>query len=226
MTLVCCIYGAGGEFTVDHVLRWVDQVRQHTPPRTLIGCLTDSSEVLGLVDRVYWLTSEEMSWGWAGCWPKLALFNHRRAPTLYLDLDVNAVGDLSPMLALCEQHDLIASRDFWGCSPPSINASVVGWRGDLSHVSRAFAADPEAGKLKPEGWPHRLWDDQGWLLTRAQRPIPTWQELLPGSVLSYKRDVLRGADPGDMRVCVSHGLPRPWAADGADAWLAKRGKLS
>ena len=49
-----------------------------------------------------------------------------------------------------------------------------------------------------------------------------WQDELPGQILSFKRDVLRGADCGNVRVIASHGKPRPWESGGADEWLRRR----
>jgi len=42
---------------------------------------------------------------------------------------------------------------------------------------------------------------------------------------SFRLEVLsRGAkNLADARIIVSHGLPRPWHVQGADAWLAAHG---
>jgi hypothetical protein len=215
VTAIVCLYGAGGVFKPEHVARWVRMVRKHAPGAPVV-CITDTpAEVEHLVDEVQVLTDTERAWGWERSWQKLAMFK-RPGPCLYLDLDVNVLGDLRPMLDLAAQHDLIMSRDFWKMDPPHVNASVVGWRGDLSGLYEKFAADPAAGMTKPFGCPWRHYGDGQWLALNADY-IERWQWLLPGSVASFKNEAL---DPLRCLVAVSHGLPRPWDANGADAWLA------
>jgi hypothetical protein len=219
MTVVCCLFGCGGEFDILHVARLAAMVRRYSPSGTRIECLTDHPGLdAGLVDQVHRLTSEQLSWGWKGCWPKLAWFQFP-GPRLYLDLDVTIVGDLSDLLSAAARHELVACRSFWGVAG-AINASVLGWSGAMGRVYETFAADPDSAKA-------RFSDDQPFIA--AQVPgFRTWQDLpeTRGHLASYKRDLLTGKAYPDLRVCVSHGRPRPWDPDGADAWLRATGHMA
>lgn len=209
---VICLYGAGGqEFRAAHVMRFARMVRAYTPGVELV-CLTDApGEVAEHVDTTVALTPAERAWGWKRSWQKLAMLKIP-GPCLYLDLDVCIRGNLTPLLEVAAASELAMSLDFWGMSPPHINASVVGWRGDLAHVYKEFARDPQDGMTLPDGCSWR-WGDGQWLLcceAMAETEIERFQWRLPGSIMSYKNEWLRGHPRDNCIVLVFHGQPRPW----------------
>jgi hypothetical protein len=194
---------------------------EHAPLATQFMCLTDQ------VDEVQALNVPAVLWQglWPGWWSKIGVLEVP-GPVLYLDLDVTITGNLTPLLDEAGRQDLIACEGFWGADDPNkINSSVMGWNGDASDIHVAFSAAPAAHmsiyhqRNKPQKW-----GDQAFVRDHWGGPIATWQEVLPGKVVSFKRDVLTGRRKAwaDARVVVSHGQPRPWARDGADAWLAAR----
>jgi len=218
-SIVCAFSGIGSEFTPAHVARLAAQIRRHTPSASLI-CLTHApDEIAGIVDETVLLDSWLLPlWGRWGHWPKLAMFR-LPGPCLYLDLDVTVIGDLAPMLDTAARHHVIACRDFWGASPPGCNSSVVGWSGDARYLWSMLATDPETC-MHCDG--HPKWSDQDHI-RRYAHTFAEWQEEMPSSVMSFKRE-LRSAEHivAGLRVVVSHGQPRPWVEGGADQWLRER----
>lgn len=211
---VVCVLKTGGDYDYGHVARLVQQVRAHGRgvPFT---CLTDDPRAM---EAGY---ARPLSRGWPGWWSKAEAWS-LPGPILLLDLDVTITNDLAPLLEVARQHDLVACRNFWDGDRHHINSSVVAWRGNAGpQLHEAFVADPEGFMCEygPPPQPFR-WGDQGFIAEHALCHVEMWQDLLPGAVLSFKRDLLRGADASRLTVCVSHGQPKPWAADGADAWLA------
>jgi len=218
LATVVCVLKGGGDFDYGHVARLAYQVRAHVPTGTKFVCLTDDDRTLEDDFGV------RLKHDWPGWWSKAEIFK-LRGPCLYLDLDVNVIGDLAPLLEATGRHDLILAKGFWGVDDPShVNSSVMGWRGDLSAIYREFAASPEAF-MSIYAEPVR-WGDQAYIRDTYAGPITLWQEILSGMVLSYKRDALQDVPIRDCRVLCSHGLPRPWAPDGADAYLASKGLMS
>lgn len=197
--MILCVLKTGGEYNAGHVERLRAQVADHAPGIEF-RCLTDDPAVPGGVPLEH---------GWPGWFSKLELFGVQ-GPCLYLDLDVTVTGDLALLLDAAAQHDLVMCRGFHGDDDPNpFNSSVMGWCGDLGYLRDLFASDPDRWIAR-----HALrtsWGDQGFIIDHVVgRRIETWQDLLPGMVLSYKRGVLMGEDASDMRVCVYHGQPKPW----------------
>lgn len=217
MATVVCVLKTGPEFDYGHVARLAYQVREHSPVRTKFICLTDDERTLEADFGV------PLKHDWLGWWSKCEVFR-LPGPCLYLDLDVSVIGDLAPLLEAAARYDLIMAKGFWGLDDPShVNSSVMGWRGDVSAIYREFAAASEVF-MSIYAEPVR-WGDQAYIRDTYAGTITLWQEILPGMVLSYKRDALMGVDMWDCRVLCSHGQPRPWASDGADRWLASKGML-
>lgn len=203
MTNVVCVLRSGGEYTPWHVARLARQVVEHGGPR--ITCFTDLvGEVIGassFLDRAI-----SLAHGWPGWWSKMEMFR-LPGPALYLDLDVTVCGPLDELLATAACTDFVACANFWVRDPHAMNSSVMAWSGDQTDLHDAFASDPAAWQAAYRT-PDR-WGDQAFIADR--RPDRRhWQDLLPGRVLSYKRDILNGADRHNARVIVHHGKPKPW----------------
>jgi len=217
MTTVVCVLKTGGEFDCGHVARLACQVREHSPARTKFVCLTDDDRTLDADFGVL------LKHDWPGWWSKLEVFR-LPGPCLYLDLDVTVIGDLAPLLEAAAKHAFVALKDFWLDGPHRLNSSVMGWRGDLSGLYREFAASPVAFMSLYKS--KAMWGDQRFIADTYHDDPTIWQTICPGKVVSFKRGALMGEDLSDCRVLVSHGKPRPWVADGADQWLAKRRRKS
>lgn len=216
MTKIVLVYQSGGEFTIGHVRRLVDQLRGKDGGAPIV-CLTDQpDEVEYLGIEAHQLMRRYPPY----CWCKMEV--HRiEGPALYLDLDVNVVGSLKPLLEEARNHHLVTNRDFWGMNPPGFNACVMGWRkwSRASMLYEEFAEDVEGHVAKYQTG-HAKGRTQAFIADRWDiGSIPKWQTLLPGSVLSFKNEVRRGADMSRCRIIASHGTPRPWEKGGADAWL-------
>lgn len=217
MTTVVCVLKTGGIYDSGHVARLAHQVRRHSPRGTSFVCLTDDHHALNMD------VSRRLEPAWPSWWSKVAAWA-LPGPALLLDLDLSILGDLSPLLDVAARHDLVACRNFWAGDPHKINSSVLAWRADApKRLHEMFAVDPERW-MAEYGDPAVpfAWGDQAFLSDHADVEIKHWQTLLPGAVLSFKRDLLLGADARNCRMCVSHGLPRPWDSDGADGWLRDR----
>lgn len=219
MVSVLCVLKSGGDYKPAHAARLYDQFLQHAPVDGCdFACLTDLvPEVSDLNVPAVPLTA-----GWPGWWSKIEALA-APGPALYLDLDTSIVGDLSPLIEVAKIAPLCMCRGFWGNDDPNPwNSSVIGWAGDAASIYREFAKAPKA-HMSAYGNRDK-WGDQAFIKDHwpgGAGSIWLWQDKLPGMVLSFKRDVLRGADWRDVRVVVSHGKPRPWDRDGADAWLKK-----
>jgi hypothetical protein len=223
VTTVVCVLRSGGVYRPAHVARLRDQVRQHGAELT---CMTDMPEVLGVVSDVRALRGDELRWpGW---WAKVAALK-LPGPILYLDLDVNVVSDLTPLLEAAERSDLLMVESMWGPDDPNrFNSSVMGWRADAPRaLHELFASDPQGHMARHSKLPqHRAtWGDQGFIYANFQGSITAWDDVLPGAVLSYKRGALLGKPLDRCIVLASHGSPKPWEAGGADAWLAARARV-
>jgi hypothetical protein len=216
VAMVACVLRSGGDFDCGHVARLAYQVRQHVPAGTKFTCLTNDERVLDSDFGV------RLKHDWPGWWSKIEVLK-LPGPCLYLDLDVSIVGDLSPLLKAATKHNLIALRDFWVDGPHRINSSVMGWRGNVSSIYREFASSPEMFSTLyavPEKW-----GDQRFIADTWAKEIIRWQDILPGMMTSYKLGALADEDMSNVRVLVSHGLPRPWAPAGADGWLVSKGLM-
>jgi hypothetical protein len=211
---ILCVYKSGGDFLPFHVKRLADQVRAHAGEMPFL-CLTDKPTNIAEIG-VEAMPIEPTFKGW---WNKLHALRVP-GPCLYLDLDVNVVGDLAPLLEAAAEHELITLADFWVEGPHRINSSVLGWRGDMSAIYKEFAESPAAFMSLYSS--KAMWGDQRFLADTYTGEPALWQDILPGMLVSFKLGALKGADLSDARVVVSHGLPRPWGDGGADAWLAKR----
>jgi hypothetical protein len=208
MIPVACVLRSGGLYGPAHVVRLRDMLVEHAPAGTELICLTDMPDLL----RVDGIRVRGIQHRWPGWWSKIELLS-LPGPLLYLDLDVTICRPLAPLLAMVDQHPFLISRDFWDLWPHQLNSSVMSWRGGaVRHVYEAFVDDP-AGNMEGYATGER-WNDQGWIRDHYEGDLVFFQDLLPGSVMSYKREILGRRDPTDnLIVCVFHGQPKPWDAD-------------
>ena len=213
---VLCVLKSGGEYLPKHAARLYDQFLRHAPSEASFLCITDWADAVADLN----VPASPLRQVWPGWWSKICAFEVH-GPVLYLDLDTSIVGDLEPLLAVARDAPLCMCRGFWGDQDPNPwNSSVMGWAGDAGVIYREFGKSPKAHMSAYGG--KDKWGDQAFIKDHwpgGADSIWLWQDELPGQILSFKRDVLRGADYGNARVIVSHGQPRPWGQGGADAWL-------
>lgn len=181
-----------GEYRPEHVERLRDQCAAHSDAE--FRCLSD----MVVPGRI------ELKHNWPGWWSKIEMFR-LPGPWLYMDLDTTVLGDLAPLLDAVGRHEFIALRDF---NPHlrEMGSGLMAWRGDASHIYRKFREEPawHMTRCKTRRW----FGDQGFIepLTEGRAH---WQDILPGTVVSWKKHCKEGIPKGARVVCF-HGKPRPW----------------
>ncbi|WP_434462185.1 hypothetical protein ACMV5L_01805 [Serratia plymuthica] len=181
-------------------------------------CLTDSHDISGV-------TTAPLMHSFPSWWSKLEAFNPSHPilgaeDILLLDIDTVIIGDLEPFL---QQKSFTTLTDFYYENSPHrpIGSAVMFIPHEIKdRVWNIFIRNPEkwinAGKMPP-------WHgDQGFLssYTNPDR----WQDILPGNIISYKKDIAskgmlgwnrghsvgNGDVPFGARLVCFHGNPRPW----------------
>ena len=141
--------------------------------------------------------------GISGWWNKLLMFRpgtvKRGERILYSDLDAIVIGDLRDLN--CYAGKFAALRDPF--DENGMNSALMSWEaGTLDHLWTRWDA---AGRpqFDPRG-------DQNWISQMCGVQPDYWHELLPGQVVSFKKDCWRaGRIPDGARVIFFHGHPRP-----------------
>jgi len=188
MAAILTVLRSGGEYKPEHVYRLAKQCRPHG-----FLCLTDVP-----LDVPYFPLMHD----WPGWWAKIELFR-LSGPILYMDLDTTIVGDLEPFLEAVEEHEFIMLRPFaerrkgWA-------SGLMGWSGDLSEIYRNFLTDPTGNMNRCRTFNN--WGDQGFISNNTPVEPVAWQDVLPGKVVSYKKDGMKE----DASIVCFHGNPRPW----------------
>lgn len=187
---IVTVLRSGGEYRPEHVERLRSQCAVHAPDAEFI-CLDDDA----------------LEHGWPGWWSKIEVFR-LHGPILYMDLDTTVRADLTPLLAVAEQHEFVALRDF-NPSTREMGSGIMAWRGDMSRIYDEFEGDPHEHMARCRTPRH--WGDQGFIepLTEGRE---YWQTLIPGAVVSYKKHCKNGV-PNGARVVCYHGKPRPWEVE-------------
>ncbi|KRS17530.1 hypothetical protein [Roseovarius indicus] len=181
---------SGGEYEECHVDRLREQCEKHAPDTEFV-CLSDIGGTALLHD-------------WPGWWAKIEVFRFQ-GPILFVDLDTTIRGDLRPILDAAACHEFIALEDF---NPRlrKMGSGLMAWGGSMSHIYETFCANPDAHMAKCTT--RRHFGDQGFIepLTEGRT---YWQDILPGSVVSWKKHCKSGV-PDDAKIVCFHGKPRPW----------------
>lgn len=196
---ILSVMRSGGVYTPEWVVRLRDAVaRNLTVPHRFI-CLSD----VAVPD----VETIPLRHDWPRWWAKVEMFSpwvEALGRCLYLDLDTAVVGNIDDFAAYDGPGCI--TRDFYYGVP---SQSVLNFApGAFSHLWKEFVADP--AKWMADGdrliAPH--FGDQT-LMTKVHRPRPIqfWQDVLPGQLVSYKRDCARGLPSGTRMVCL-HGKPK------------------
>ena len=184
-----CVLRSGGEFGPSHV-QWL---ARQVPG---LVCLSDI-EIPGV-------HTVPLRHRWPGWWSKMELFSGSiPGDLLYLDLDTVVLGDLAE-LEQVGQTTLL--EDFY--KPGLLASGLMYIRGsDKRRVWESWISDPEGHMKRCQS--RERWGDQGFL--QDVLPAQTWQQALPGKVVSYKVHCQKSVPHGARVVCF-HGKPRPWSA--------------
>jgi len=185
---IACVLRSGGDFAMEHVEALRRGVAKHFPYPHDFRAIVDG----------------DLQWKWAGWWSKLELFRPGlfSAPVLYFDLDTMIVGPLD-FLAGWRGHFALLS-DFY--KPTRMQSGVMAWTPG-QHTVRLwdrFVAKPDECMRKFRG--------DGEFIFATAEPTPLClQDIAPGQIVSYKRDVRStGCTPSGASVICFHGQPRPW----------------
>lgn len=194
-----------------HVERLRRHVERHAPKHRFV-CLTNAPH-WEHPEGIDLIPLEDGNKGW---WAKIELFRPGlfTERVLYLDLDVEIVGDLTPLYEF--DAPFAAIDDYQtalrGKAGKQINSSVM-------------AFDPGAGDdaYTPEPPTEKYFGDQDWISAAipdiARFPM-TWCP-------SYRWQVRTFGCAPDAKVIVYHGQPKPWGAEYEDekAVLMRQGKI-
>ncbi len=197
---VVTVLRSGGEFLPEHAVALHVAIYKHWPVREslLQVCLTDMAmEPRHLMEQV------PLAYGYPGWWSKMELFsppNNALGDILYFDLDTVVVGDLTDIAAT---RTLTLLEDFFRA--PHLQSAFM----YLPLEDRAAVWARWMEKL-PEVWMRKFRGDQDFYGPPWESKAETWQTLLPGQAISYKKHVRGCGVPKDARVVCFHGRPRPW----------------
>jgi hypothetical protein len=194
---VAFVLRSGGEYRPEHVLRLAAQVRE----RFFDPVVFSDVDVPG-VERI------PLRRNWRGWWAKMELFDPEiPGDFLYMDLDTRLVGQIDEIAARTE---ITLLRDFY--RPARLQSGLMYL--------------PEAARR--ETWASfneqhmRIYPGDGQFLDSIWRGrARTWQDDLPGQVVSYKCHVMKdakrpgkhigdGTVPKNARIVCFHGKPRPF----------------
>jgi hypothetical protein len=189
MITIACVLKTGGEYNRSHV-----EALQAMVPGYPFVCLSDDPSVPGYVPLRH---------NWPGWWSKLELFT-LPGPVLFFDLDTIVLKDVEDLVPVILENDFLILRDVYRGknNPLAMQSSVMAWRGDMSYVYEKFAKDAAA-------WMRETQNDQEFCEQAIDRAT-YWQDVVPGSLASFKVDVQGKGVPEASKIIFFHGRPRPW----------------
>lgn len=199
--ILATVLKSGPEYSQRQLDLFVGTVRKHNPNLRIV-CLTDVDITTHDVERI------PLEHGWPGWWSKMELFRPGLLTddTLYCDLDSVCIGAIPDGIV---SDNISMLRCVY--KPRDVGSGVMTWRGDKSHIYRAFTE-------RPEHWmatytTQRLWGDQAFIRDNMRTHlgvIGTWAR-------SYKAQCRRGVPPPGTKLIYFHGQPRPWNVWNYDA---------
>lgn len=187
---------------------WLEQqIEKHYPHSHEFICLTDVPGIEGV-------KTIPLKHNWPGWWSKMELFRPDLdyVQAFYLDLDTVITGDLTPLVEHDHQFTILKNlsrqANIRFKNNTGLGSAVMAWRkGYTDNLYTQFLEDPQQDMATYTT--NRKWGDQGFIEDH-QPHYDYFQELWPGSVVSYKFG-LRGQDPGpEAKIVCFHGAPKPW----------------
>lgn len=202
-TLVA-VLRSGGDYRPEHAARLFANARfwsfvEEIPLRCVL--LTDQPH-----PELYPDCEVRQLWHrWPGWWSKLELFDAAQddlGDFLFVDLDTIFVGRLAPLFRHGAERP-VCNDDFY--RPGNLQSSMM-W---LPQHARATVSS--AWREDPHGHMHHFPGDGNFVDFMYKGKADTWQALIPGAIVSYKKDMCAQPKvPTGAHVVCFHGRPRPW----------------
>lgn len=195
---VACVK-TGDKYGEDYVLNLRDGVARNLRRPHRFVCYTERP--------VPGVPCESLPVSLPGWWAKIGLFK-LSGRTLYLDLDVIVCGGLDPLVGCLDRGRLAILQD-WHL--PCFNSSVMVINGPQPHVLERFR--PTLVECLPS--------DQEWISCCFPDALRFPAQWCPSWKLHCRN--LDGP-PGNARLVVFHGEPKPHECDGwvRDLWEGRR----
>ncbi|XTZ40083.1 hypothetical protein ACQYRI_08970 [Salmonella enterica] len=209
--LIVSVLRCGKYFTPKHA-QWLH--RQFGDRESI--CLTDAAYIKGV-------KTTPLLYNWPGWWAKIELFNPEHPvlgakDLLYFDIDVVVTGSLD---IFNKASELTMLREFNHST--RVNSSIMMIPASTKpKIWEPFISNPE--KIMNECQTAEKWGDQGFIGSVVTPKV--WQDIIPGSIVSYKCDIATpkmigfnpnlasptasGDVPPNVSVVCFHGSPRPW----------------
>lgn len=181
-------------------------------------CLTDSGKIAGVM-------TAPLLYNFPSWWSKMEVFNPShpvigKKNLLFIDIDTVITGDPTPFF---QQNTFTTLTDFYyeNSSGRPVSSALMYIPCDIkAYVWSIFSNNPGQWINAQSQPPYH--GDQGFL-SSCTTPA-RWQEVLPGCVASYKKDIAKKGMPGwhnrrsrgngtlpkGTRIVGFHGKPRPW----------------
>lgn len=191
LIIIACVLwqGVTGQYHPLHVERLKRQVEPYAPEHRFV-CLSNT-QPWQQGDGIEYIPLQDGNKGW---WSKLELFRPGLfdGRVLYLDLDVEVVGDLTPIIEYPSRFASI--KDYM--NPKQINSSVMVF--DPGAGAAAYTSDPPITDYH---------GDQGFI----SDAIPDIERFPKEWCPSYRMQVKRFGRPDKAKIVVYHGSPKPWS---------------
>lgn len=209
--LIVSVLKCSKEFTPKHA-QWLHRQFKGIPSI----CLTDADNIPGV-------NTTPLLYNWPGWWSKIELFNPNHPvlgdqDLLYFDVDVVVTGDIH-IFEAAKKFTML--REFNHAS--RVNSSIMMIPASIKKtIWEQFIIDPE--QIMRNCQTEDKWGDQGFLGSIIKPAL--WQDIIPGSIVSYKCDIATpsmigfnaslasesatGKVPDNVAVVCFHGSPRPW----------------
>lgn len=186
-----CVLRSGGEYGPEHVQWLARQVHG-------LVCLSDTP-----VDGVPCIPLQHE---WPGWWSKMELFRPDILGDLfYIDLDTVVLGDLDTVIEAASGKMTMLSDFYWPDRPASGLMYIAA--ADKEKVWQEWMIDPAEHMARRGG--RGTIGDQGFLGRVLGDSVQRWQDVAPGTVVSYKAHC-KGGVPSSAKLACFHGQPRPW----------------
>ncbi len=204
INIVCLKWGS--KYGPEYVNRLYAAVSRNCQRSFRFWCLTEDAGGINPEVQTLNLTPARNLDSW---WNKMFLFAaHNALPAgeqiFYIDLDTLIVDRIDDLLDAEQVPNIVVLRDFYhgiARTAGNVGSGLMSWRhGDYDYIWKEFVRDPEAAMraVRPHG-------DQAWI----EHCVDTWhywQDLWPGSVVSFKMHCQQGIPPGAKIICY-HGNP-------------------
>lgn len=205
MTTVLTVLKSHGEFRPEHVLALREQVARGLPEARFVALSDVDIEDIERIPLKYPQ--------WHNWWAKMEMFRPDiHGDFLYMDLDTVIGGNLKDIAAV---DKLTVLRDFYrtGEVDPEKKYRPEGLGSGLMFVPEADRKEVwDLWMTQPHIWMHIPGGDQSFLEKLWMKKAQRWQDIVPGQIISYKKDVRSNKEqvPDGTKIVAFHGRPRPW----------------